>query len=1253
MVTGEPASDEVFGAALDFVLTAWSAGIDVDSRALCAAWPSLGDDCKRVLDIAREVAVVPAPFRPTVPGYRLLDEAGRGGMGIVYRAMQLGVGRQVALKVLPGPSDARNRERFLAEARAMGRIRHPHVVTIFEVVELADLCAYSMEWIDGGSLQSWIERRRESDDAVPDAVRWCCRMGIAIARALGEVHRAGLLHRDVKPSNVLLRTDGTPLLADFGLVHDGSLGLTRSGQLLGTPAFAAPEQLRGGASRLDPRADIFSLGATLHCALSGREPFRGGTPDRLVESIFARKRPSLARIGLPRDLETIVGKCLEAESRHRYATADEVADELERLIDLRPIRARPLGVAGRAVRYVQRKQSFVLVGGLAALLALLVAGLVVVWLVRSWSLDQRVADALELARFHLLEPTHSERVILSDRGEHAQRPSAFSAAPTRALAAYDDVLRLAPEDLAVRAEREVVAAAAALMSGRSPAPEGGLQALAPGTWAAALAWYENPAASPEIPQEKGDRRWFGLLSFLTDRVEECHRAWGQAELDDDPFIDAAAAQMHMVRGRHDLAFARAAVAAKAWPEAGFLAVDLADCAVRLGDLDVARRELARAETLELRDPFHSHVRVRADWFAAMGRDTEAIADYEWLLERHRGVTARRHFAALRERRGEWREACELWLWLAEQEPDGGHYFDRAIRAWGRIWQGRSVSERADAVCQIWEPSVWGIDARVGGLWRNKRTVYETHASSVGDPVLGSERTKEVLMWIEAVSHDVRWLPERLRRLIAVAPSVAFVPEAAGKLDALAKIAGHVARLSSTIGVWLAGSLTAQVNWVDLTAGLSGSTPVARVHSAMAYDAARQVMTMFGGYGTSALGDTWEFSNSQWVQVAANPQPPASWGGAMVFDRVRSECLLFGGFTGSGYIPLGPWARTTTGWTNRTVANGPPSRYHAKVAHDEATGVTYLLGGYSGTGATAVVLSDFWRWDGSSWMQLSGGPSARYNHAMTWDSVRSRLVVFGGVADANAQTTSNVLADTWEWSGSWTNPTTPSAPSARGGAGMSFDADRAVSVLHGGNLGSLQRTDTWEWNGANWTQRITPTVYPVSSVGAFAYDTHARRIVSFGGAVAAGTWRNQTWAYVPQVPWSLQVTGTGCPSQVSPFAVPSLDRRAGTGAWIGDALTLEVAHLPQASLSVLAVDFTNPMTSLAPHAQPGCLLHAGLGFASLLLGSNAYSLSIPNDPVWLGLPPIHAQVLTLLLNPGPGQTVIDAVSNGVAFTVGTR
>ena len=249
-------------------------GQPVDIDALAKGREALRPQIERVVQLARQVAVGRGADFPVVRGYTILGELGHGGMGTVYLAKQerLG-GRPVALKMLP-PSVALSpqaRQRFRAEALAVAQLRHPHIVAVHDIVEDAGVYAFAMEWIDGPSLSAMIaalhgpERHSSTVDSAErtglrrsapaeDLPAFVSRVGIEIADALAAVHQEGLLHRDVKPSNVLLRKDGTAMLSDFGLARaEGGSSVTLTGCFVGTPAYAAPEQLRGENETLDTR----------------------------------------------------------------------------------------------------------------------------------------------------------------------------------------------------------------------------------------------------------------------------------------------------------------------------------------------------------------------------------------------------------------------------------------------------------------------------------------------------------------------------------------------------------------------------------------------------------------------------------------------------------------------------------------------------------------------------------------------------------------------------------------------------------------------------------------------------------------------------------------------------------------------------------------------------------------------------------------------------------------------------------------
>jgi WD40 repeat protein len=306
-----------------------------------------------------------------VPGYEILDELGRGGMGVVYRARQLSLNRVVALKMLKddalaGPADL---ARFRAEAEAVARLQHPNVVQIFEVGEADGRLFFALEYCPGGSLDKRL-------GGTPLEPRPAARLAETLARALNAVHQAGVVHRDLKPANVLLAADGTPKVTDFGLAKrlaDAS-GPTATGAVLGTPSYMAPEQA-GGKAAVGPAADVYALGAILYECLTGRPPFKAATPLDTILQVVADDPvpPRQLQPRTPRDLETVCLKCLRKEPPRRYASAAALADDLGRFLGGRPVAARPVGAAEYARRWVARNP--VVAGLLFAVLASLSAGL--------------------------------------------------------------------------------------------------------------------------------------------------------------------------------------------------------------------------------------------------------------------------------------------------------------------------------------------------------------------------------------------------------------------------------------------------------------------------------------------------------------------------------------------------------------------------------------------------------------------------------------------------------------------------------------------------------------------------------------------------------------------------------------------------------------------------------------------------------------------------------------------------------------
>jgi tRNA A-37 threonylcarbamoyl transferase component Bud32 len=318
-------------------------------------------------------ATTPAVELPRVRyfgDYELLEVIARGGMGVVYKARQMTLNRLVALKmILKGElATPRDVARFRAEAEAAANLDHPHIVPIYEVGEHDGQQYYAMRYIEGTALT-----RRPRADARKEA-----GLIATVARAVHYAHQHGILHRDVKPSNILVDPADTPFVADFGLAKrvDADRSLTEAGALVGTPRYMAPEQA-AGRKDLTVAADVYSLGVVLYERLTGQTPFEGPTVPEILRQVQETEppRPSSITPGLNRDLETICLKCLEKDAAKRYGSADALADDLERWLRGEPIEARPVGSLGRFTRWCRRKP---VVAGLAgAVAASLLAGTVI------------------------------------------------------------------------------------------------------------------------------------------------------------------------------------------------------------------------------------------------------------------------------------------------------------------------------------------------------------------------------------------------------------------------------------------------------------------------------------------------------------------------------------------------------------------------------------------------------------------------------------------------------------------------------------------------------------------------------------------------------------------------------------------------------------------------------------------------------------------------------------------------------------
>lgn len=385
---------------------------------------------------------LPPPEQPpAIPGFVIEHRLGRGGMGVVYQAWQPRLGRRVAIKVVGGGAGigAEDRRRWLREARAIGGVRHRNIVQIYDAGE-QDGCLYLvLELIPGGSLAERL------NGPVPATV--AAGLMATVSRAVEHLHRAGIVHLDIKPSNILLdgAADGrldqaTPMVTDFGIAlagddpaapHVGPFGVG------GTPSFMAPEQIDGDLAAIGPRCDVFALGANLYTLLTGRPPFQGASTSETLDLVRTSEPASPRTLvpGLPRDLETIALTCLSKDPRHRYASAGALADDLGRWLDGFPIQARPVSALARAGRWCRRRPTLaLLLAALAMTVASSLVGLLALCrhseaervraeeaLVRALRSEQATSGAIGELVGLLSTTVDSPQLLASERLEHSAR----------------------------------------------------------------------------------------------------------------------------------------------------------------------------------------------------------------------------------------------------------------------------------------------------------------------------------------------------------------------------------------------------------------------------------------------------------------------------------------------------------------------------------------------------------------------------------------------------------------------------------------------------------------------------------------------------------------------------------------------------------------------------------------------------------------------------------------------------------------
>jgi serine/threonine-protein kinase len=476
--------------------------------------------------------------------YELLEEIAHGGMGVVYKARQRSLNRTVALKMLraaPGASAA-DLGRFRAEAEAIANLDHPNIVPIHEIGEFEGRPYFTMKLIEGGSLG---ERRAD----LSREQHGLARLMATVARAVHHAHERGILHRDLKPANILLDAKGEPHVTDFGLAKrfHGDAGLTQSGAIVGTPSYMAPEQAAGRTRELTVAADVYSLGAILYELLTGRPPFRADTPLGTLRQVADEEpfRPRVLNPRVNRELETICLKCLDKDPQRRYASALELAEDLERFLKDLPIRARRPTVLGRTWRWARRHRPAA--GVLFCLLAVVLA-LLALNALRAARMREMAMRAMHEAEFQRQRADANFRKARQAVDEMLTRVGESQLAdvpqmdPVReqllenALKYYQEFVEQERHDPDVRQQTAHAYLRMAALEQRL-----GRAALAEQAYRQAVALYERLAAdSPQKPAYQADlaRAYHHLGALLQSggRVQEAASAYHRALAVDEKLV---------------------------------------------------------------------------------------------------------------------------------------------------------------------------------------------------------------------------------------------------------------------------------------------------------------------------------------------------------------------------------------------------------------------------------------------------------------------------------------------------------------------------------------------------------------------------------------------------------------------------------------------------------------------------------------------------------------------------------------------
>jgi WD40 repeat protein/tRNA A-37 threonylcarbamoyl transferase component Bud32 len=433
-------------------LAADSAGSVNDMTS--AHLPGRPDETANTIPLGSLPPIPGTNIKMHIPGYEILDVLGRGGMGVVYKARQLGLNRLVAIKMILSSQHANTEERmrFQTEAEAVAKLHHPNIVQIYDVGENEGNPYIALEFVDGGTLGARLVDH-------PMTARQAAELMEPIARAVHFAHTQGILHRDLKPANILMAPDGTPKLTDFGLAKrlgEESSHQTGTGSILGTPSYMAPEQAEGKVRGMTSAVDTYALGSILYHALTGRPPFFGET---VLDTLQQVKNddpvpPRRLQPKVPRDLETICLKCLQKEPHKRYPSAEAFANDLRAFLDDRTIHARPVSTGERVAKWAKRSP---MVASLLALLAVVIVGgflgMFALWRVavgQREQADQSRALALEKSK------TASELKDVAERNLEQSKRTLYAAQMNLAQDAHHEAKATRLRELLEKQDKNLV-----------------------------------------------------------------------------------------------------------------------------------------------------------------------------------------------------------------------------------------------------------------------------------------------------------------------------------------------------------------------------------------------------------------------------------------------------------------------------------------------------------------------------------------------------------------------------------------------------------------------------------------------------------------------------------------------------------------------------------------------------------------------------------------------------------------------------